>query len=309
MRGRWLVVALLASSATAMAQACGGGGALLQVLGSGGPDMGDRRAASSLLVWIDGKARVLVDAGAGAALRFAESGAQTDDLDVLLLTRLYADHTSDLPALAETAKLQARTRTLPVYGPVASRLMPSTVMFVRGTFDSLRGTYRYLGDLIAPLGKTSYKLEPHDVTPPPAKIGAPRVRAPAPIPVFRNERVRILALPVTTDNIPALAYRIETGDRAVVVTGDAAADGADLRPLGGGVDLLAVPHAVPEGAAGPDPTPSALGRLAQELAAHQLVLVHRTPATRGREEESLAAIRKTYSGPVQFADDLGCYHL
>lgn len=307
----WLMMALLASSAPAAAQGCGGSGAMLQVLGSGGPEMAGKRAASGMLFWVDGKARVLIDVGGGAALRFAESGAAPSDLDVLLLTRLYADHTSDLPALVEAAKLQGRARALPLYGPPASRLMPSTVMFVRESFDNVRGTYRYLGDLISPLDKTSYKLEPHDVVEPPAKIGAPRPRVPAPIPVFRNERVRILALPVTQGNIPALAYRIEAGDRTVVVAGDGGGAETNLLPLGGGIDLLIAAHAVPEGSptAGPWPTPAMLGKLAQDTGARQLVLVHRSPATAGHEEESLAAIRKTYSGTVHFADDLGCYHL
>ena len=37
---------------------------------------------------MDGKARVLVDAGGGSALRFGESGAQMADLDVVLFTHL-----------------------------------------------------------------------------------------------------------------------------------------------------------------------------------------------------------------------------
>lgn len=311
MRRLWLAMALLTGSATAAAQGCGGNGAMLQVLGSGGPEMTGKRAASGLLFWVDGKARVLIDAGGGTALRFAESGAATADLDVVLFTRLYADHTTDLPALVEAAKLQGRARVLPIYGPPASRLMPSTVTFVRESFDSVRGTYRYLGDLISPLDKTSYKLEPHDVELPPAKIGAPRPRVPAPVPVFHNERVRVLALPVPQGTTPALAYRIEAGTKAIVVAGDAGGDGTSLKPLGGGVDILTAAHAVPEGdaAAGAWPVPSMLGRLAQDTGARQLVLVHRGPATAGRDEESLAAIRKTYGGAVHFADDLGCYHL
>jgi len=35
-----------------------------------------KRASSSYLVWQDGQARVLVDAGGGSALRFGESGAK-----------------------------------------------------------------------------------------------------------------------------------------------------------------------------------------------------------------------------------------
>jgi hypothetical protein len=61
---------------SADAQTCGGAGVSVQVLGSGGPELQDKRASSSYLVWQDGQARVLVDAGGGSALRFGESGAQ-----------------------------------------------------------------------------------------------------------------------------------------------------------------------------------------------------------------------------------------
>ena len=68
------------------AQACGGEGIVVQVLGSGGPELQDKRASSSYLVWQDGQARVLVDAGGGSALRFGESGAKMSQLDVILFT-------------------------------------------------------------------------------------------------------------------------------------------------------------------------------------------------------------------------------
>jgi len=48
-------------------QTCGREGIAVQVLGSGGPELQDKRACSSYLVWQDGQARVLVDAGGGSA--------------------------------------------------------------------------------------------------------------------------------------------------------------------------------------------------------------------------------------------------
>src|ERR1700761_692109 len=70
------------------ATACDRHGITLQVLGSGGPELQDKRASSSYLVWRGGSPRVLVDIGGGAALRFGESGATVSDLDVILLTHL-----------------------------------------------------------------------------------------------------------------------------------------------------------------------------------------------------------------------------
>ena len=45
----------------------------VQVLGSGGPDANDARASAGYILWIDGQARLLVDAGGGVFLRFVLS--------------------------------------------------------------------------------------------------------------------------------------------------------------------------------------------------------------------------------------------
>jgi len=55
---------------------CGLEGNWIQILGSGGAELDDRRAGVSYIVWIDGKAKLLVDAGPGTAVRFDEAGAK-----------------------------------------------------------------------------------------------------------------------------------------------------------------------------------------------------------------------------------------
>ena len=47
----------------------------VQVLGSGGPELDDGRASSAYVVWVDDKARVLVDAGSGSSIQFGAAGA------------------------------------------------------------------------------------------------------------------------------------------------------------------------------------------------------------------------------------------
>ena len=71
----------------------------VQLLGSGGPAINATRASTSYLVWLDGHARVMIDAGGGAFLRFGESRADLNDLWFLGISHLHPDHTSDLPAL------------------------------------------------------------------------------------------------------------------------------------------------------------------------------------------------------------------
>ena len=74
----------------------------VQVLGSGGPDSNDARASSGYLLWVDGEARLLVDAGGGVFLRFGEAKAKFESLDAIAITHLHADHVSDLPARSKT---------------------------------------------------------------------------------------------------------------------------------------------------------------------------------------------------------------
>ncbi len=309
---RWLLAVMLSAVVTNVAaRNCGDDDVAVQILGSGGPELQTKRASSSYLIWIDGKARVLVDAGGGSALRFGESGAQMTDLDVVLLTHLHVDHSADLPALIKSSWFEDRRRPLPLYGPGGNRLMPSTVAFVRTLFDGTRGAYRYLGEFISPLDKNSYKLEPHDVREPPPRLGAPRRKEPLILPVFRNDRLNVQAIAVAHGPLPTLAFRVETGGKAVVFSGDTNGDGANLPALAAGADLLVAHNAVPEGATGVERAlhmpPSVIGEIARGARVKQLVLSHRMLRTLGREEETLAAIRKRYAGPVEFADDLGCY--
>lgn len=283
--------------AAAAAQSCGTAPVQVQVLGSGGPELADHRAASGYLVWVDGKARVLVDIGGGAALRFGESGATVSDLDVILLTDLHADHTADLPALIQSSSFGGRTQPLPVYGPAGNKSMPSTVTFVRTLFDSTRGAYRHLGDFLNPLTRDTYKLQPHDVGER-DKIRLPRKTGGRSRTVFTNDRLQATARAVL--RAPALAWRVEAHGKSIVFSGDANGEGGGLEQLAAGADLMVVHNAVPESAV-------EVARIAHDAGVKQLVLSQRTRRTLGRETETLDLIKKRYTGPVEFANDLDCF--
>ena len=127
-----LISALLipAFLSPATAQSCGAQGVAVQVLGSGGPELQDKRASSSYMVWEKGQPRVLVDAGGGSALRFGESGAQMSQLDVILFTHFHVDHSGDFAALIKSSWFEDRKRPLPIYGPPGNNFMPATTEFV-----------------------------------------------------------------------------------------------------------------------------------------------------------------------------------
>ena len=276
-------------------------GVQVQVLGSGGPEVQDKRASSSYLIWVDGKARVLLDAGGGSALRFGESDAQFADLDVILFSHLHVDHSADLPALIKSSWFEDRTAILPIYGPPGNKFMPSTVGFVRTLFDPVRGAYRYLGEFIGPLGKNTYKLKPYNVVR--KEVSAN--------PIFSNARVSVSAAPVIHGQVPALAWRIEAAGKSMTFSGDMNGDGGNLEKLAKDTDLLIAHNAIPENAGiverGLHMPPSVIGRIARDARARSLVLSHRMLRTLGKEDATLAAIKKNYIGPVTFANDLSCH--
>lgn len=308
-----VLVAMLATPlhAATPGRACESQGVRVQVLGSGGPELVGGRASSSYLVWIDGKARALVDLGGGAVLRFGETGAAIADLDVLLFTHLHVDHSADLPALVKASFFQNRDRALPVYGPPGNRLMPSTVTLVREMFNTPGGTFRYLSGFVNPMTRDTYKLQPHDVQSKPRKLGlAPKTTENEILAGFANERLHASAVNVAHGDLPALAWRIQIGEKSVVFSGDTSGDGG-LTKLASGADLLVAHNAVPEDSQGVERhlhmPPSIIGRIAKDANVKQLVLSHRMQRTLGREPETLEQIRRHYAGPAVFANDLDCF--
>jgi len=285
---------------SARAQSCEANAVAAQVLGSGGPELQDKRASSSYLVWLNGEPRVLVDAGGGSALRFGESGAQMSQLDVILFTHFHVDHSADFTALIKSSWFEDRPKDLSIYGPPGNEFMPSTTEFVSDLFGDKHGAYRYLSELLVPGERSSYKMQPHNV-----------VAQESPLPVFRNSALAIFAVRVIHGGVPALAWRVETGGKTIVFSGDTNGDGEGLIRLATNADLFVAHNAVPEGAVGSERRlhmpPSVIGEIANKAQVKQLVLSHRMLRTLGKEQQTEAEIRKHYAGPIAFANDLDCF--
>ena len=290
----------LSRPSLAAAQSCGSTGVAVQVLGSGGPETQDKRASTSYLIWKDGKALVILDAGGGSALRFGESGAQMSTLDVFLFSHFHVDHTSDFPALVFSSWFEDRNRPLPVYGPPGNEFMPSTTEFVHDLFSDPHGAWRYLSELVDSGNDSSYKLQPHDV-------GA----GSTPAPVFHNADMSISAVRVIHGAFPALAWRVEIGGKRIAFSGDTNGEGDGLTQLASNADLFVAHNAVPEGATGVERRlhmpPSVIGEIAGNAHVKQLVLSHRMLRTLGKEQQIETEIRLHYSGPIAFANDLDCF--
>jgi len=308
--GVCLALALAPAAVPAGDRSCPSTGVQLQVLGSGGAELSPERAGSAYLIWVDGRARILVDVGPGTAMRFAQTGARVDDLEALLLTHIHADHTADLAPLVQAALAAGRARPLALHGPTGNRFAPSVVTFVRTLFDATRGAWRHLGDVVSPMTREGFKIQPHEVRERPRPLAARRAQPESPIDIEASG-MALAATPVVHGVYPALAWRVRVADKTIVFTGDMNGESDGFARLAQGADILVASHAIAEGTGKVERflhmPPSVIGQIAARTGARQLVLVHRGGATLGREAESTGHIRQHYQGALGFADDLACY--
>ena len=280
---------------------CGREGVWIQILGSGGGELDDRRAASSYVVWIDGKARLLVDAGPGASVRFDEAGGRLADLDAVLFTQLHADHSSDFAGLITGAQLGNREQPLPVYGPEGNEFMPSTSELMLRLFGP-RGAFPLLADFLT--YKTSgFRVKAHNVSTTGTRASTR----------FSNERMRVSVIPVEHGPIPALAWRVQIGSQSLVFTGDFNNRSNRMPSFAEATDALVVSHVIPEVARGASRDlhllPSQIGRIAKQADVRMVILGQRMNRTRGRESQTREAIESSYEGPLIFANELECWGL
>jgi ribonuclease BN (tRNA processing enzyme) len=279
---------------------CGRAGELvLQVLGSGGPELAGGRASTSYLVWHKGKARLLVDLGPGAMLRFGETGARLDDLDLVAISHLHVDHAGDLPALIKVGYFTDRTTALPVAGPGAGGVFPGLTEWINGQFQPAGGSYRYLsGALDGSNGQ--FALKPVEI-PPDGKQGAT---------VLRTPDMRIDAIPVPHGAVPTLAYRVEIDHRVIVFGGDQNGSSPAFWRFAAGADLLVAHLAVPEKIGGParalHATPSRIGEGAAQAQVRRLLLSHFMTRSEATLDENLALVRQRFDGGITLASDLAC---
>lgn len=270
----------------------------LQILGSGGPVPDDGRASAGYLLWHEGRARLLVDAGGGVFLRFGEAKARIADLDAILLTHLHADHAGDLPALLKGGYFAERKRPLPIVGPAGADRFPATDAFVQSLLDAETGSFRYLSGY---LDGRLFALPTTVVDP----------QAP-PSTVLSSDGLNVEAVGVHHGTIPALGYIVSLGSFRVAFTGDQSADSTAFVERIAGVDILVAHHAIPEEGSGVEHlhrTPSQIAQMAQDAGVKSLVLSHHMKRALDDLMGSLELMRSIYAGPIEVGDDLGCYPL
>ncbi len=277
----------------------------LQVLGSGGPIPENGRASSGYLIWLDGKARFIIDAGGGTFLRFGQAGARIEDLDLFALSHFHTDHSADFPAIMKGGYFSSRERPLKVTGPTGSDLFPSLNQFLQRMFDPKTGAYAYLGGYLTGTGGL-FKLEPQEVST--AMVASPDNPT---VIIYQDKDVTISVLSVPHGIVPALAHRIDTPKGRVVISTDQNGHSPSFVEFAKNADILVMPMAIPEESSHPDQElhapPDVVGKIAQLTDAKLLVLSHLMGPTLRYTDDNMKIIQDLYQGPVFAANDLECF--
>ena len=272
----------------------------LQVLGSGGPESGDKRASSGYIVWIGGKSKIVVDFGGGTALRFEEAGASIEDVDVILLTHLHVDHTADLPTFLKSSFFTKASGKLNIFGPDKNHFMPSTKTFIKRLFDENKGAWQYLGDHLN--GQADLQIKAHNIS----MSKQEKI-------IYTDGNISIHAVSVHHGPIPAIAYRVNVGKKSITFSGDMNGDYHTLEKLGYQTDIMVMHHAVPKNARGVAAKlhmePLTIGEISQKAQARSVVISHRMLRTLGREKETNCEIRRNYEGEISYANDMDTYNV
>lgn len=293
------VIALLLLSACGKSGvACPpGDGVVLQVLGSGGPIADDGRASSSYLVWFDGAARVLIDAGGGAFLRFGESGARFEDLDFVGLSHFHTDHSADFPALLKSGSFAMRERPLFLSGPGANERFPGLEDWLQRTLNAESGAYGYLSGFL-------------DGTRTQPMLVAKEMKTATATLVYRNEDFSIEAMSVPHGIVPAVAFKVTINGETLVFASDQNGSKAEFVEFAKDASILVMHLVVPETAEGVasrlHARPSVVGEVAASAEVDKLVLSHFMARSLRDIDDNVALVRKSYAGDVVLAEDLAC---
>jgi ribonuclease BN (tRNA processing enzyme) len=277
-------------------------GTRLVLLGTGGGPRPRKMSSAAAQVVVVNDAAYVIDCGDGVARQLAMADVPLNSIRSIFVTHHHSDHNADygnLILLAWTAGLRTRIDT---WGPPPLQRM-TQLFFEMNSYDIATRIADEGRPALAPL------VHAHELR----KGGL----------VMQDENVKVTAAlvhhpPVT----PAFAYRFDTADRSIVVSGDTTPTPA-LIELAGGVDVLVHEALFVPGVdrlAARVPNASALrqsilshhtrvedaGRVAREAGARMLVLSHLVPADDPEitEQMWIEAARRHFDGKIVVATDL-----
>ena len=272
------------------------------LLGTGVPTPRPDRFGPSTLIEA-GDQKLLIDAGRGATIRLYQMGVPIGQIDALFLTHYHSDHTVRIPDLWLTGWLQSHfaTRRAPfrVIGPVGANTLMSHLEKAYTLDINIR-----IEDEKLPPESAAIVVEEFD------NDGI----------VYEKNGVRVIAFEVDHGDVikPAYGYRIEYGNRAVVISGDTRYND-NVVQYGAGADLLIHEVAIvrPELASVPyiqrimahHTTAREAGAIFERAkpklgAFTHLVFLASEQIPPASVDELIEETRQTYTGPLEVGEDL-----
>lgn len=191
---------------------------LITILGSGTPVPSRNQVGSAILIEA-GETTILIDCGRGCTSRLAEyNPALVTEIDKLFLTHLHSDHVVGIPDLWLNGWTQGRDTPLQVWGP------PGVAGMMNGLRSAYQADFRYRN--AGPGRPTPLALQER------VTIYEPEADV-----VFDDGGVKVIAFPVNHANIPAFGFRVEYGERVVMISGDTSIS-PNLTRFGTGADVV-----------------------------------------------------------------------
>lgn len=274
----------------------------LILLGTGGgPRPRTNRTASAQVILVNDTAYA-VDCGDGVARQFAAAGVSLTQLRHILITHHHSDHNADYGNLIYAAWAVGLEKRLDTWGPPPIEKI-TRLFFEMNAYDI---NVRIADEQKPPLVPL---VHAHEL----AHAGA----------VFSDENVKVTTAVVHHPPVePALAYRFDTTDRSIVISGDTAPSD-NLIQLAKGADVLVheamylpaidrlaarVPNArrLKEHILASHTSAEDAGRVAQAAGVRLLVLSHLIPADDPTitDEMWISAAKTQFHGPVIVGKDL-----
>jgi ribonuclease BN (tRNA processing enzyme) len=277
------------------------------VLGSGGPGATGRAGASHAIL-LDGRPRILVDAGPGAFVRAGEAKLNLAELDTVLLTHLHVDHAGGLSGLVKARAVGTRGAiTFKVFGPDGVKAtgkgsdafasFPSTKRYIDLLFGA-NNTFGYLKDFAAPI---TFKVSNLRANPKTQNM---------PMTIVKKDGLTISAIAGHHRDAPAVIYRVDYKGKSITFSGDIDPAGhANLRRIARGSNLLVFNSVVLDPPGSPEilytlhTAPQDIGWIAKDVAPDKLLLSHLSPYLDRAQDAVTASISQNYRGPIEFAQD------
>jgi ribonuclease BN (tRNA processing enzyme) len=215
--GGGLAITALGAPAVLRAATAGASRTRLILLGTGGgPTPKKNRSAPAQVIVCNG-ASYVVDCGNGVARQYVTAGLKLNDIKSVFITHNHSDHNADYGNLLLLAWETDLAMPVDTYGPPP--LVNMTRSFLElNAYDIAIRTKDEGRPVFAPL------IRPHEIY-----TGGP---------VMQDANVKVTAALAKHPPVePAFAYRFDTTDRSIVISGDTAPTDAVIE-LARGADVL-----------------------------------------------------------------------